>query len=533
MMILVVLVQTTLFAQSKQTTEKPLKLSSVAFGTLSDNVLLRGVNDKVVKRISVDSLLAGRATVSFVMSEDSFKASINSPTFTGSPKAPTQTAGNNTTAIATTAFVTTADNLKANLASPTFTGTPTLPTGTIATTQTAGNNTTAIATTAFVAGEIGAGNTDSVTKSTVQTITANKTFSGSTAFNGTTIFGQLIRFSNQTLLASNTVYTSGALGTVDGHFSFASDNKFPASFSTELVTISIKPILKVPNKSGILATTDDFLNYAPLASPTFTGTPTLPTGTIATTQAAGNNTTAIATTAFVTTAGNLKANLVSPIFTGTPTLPTGTIATTQTAGNNSTAIATTAFVLTNAIATTGNQTKSGQFTINNTLGATEGLVVNNSSSGITNGIFSYNSNTGRGINASNASTGDALFVNNINAGRGIVLINQSTGLGSLFQNTSSGTALYFDISSTGKAVLINNSTAATGIPFTIQKNSTDKLTINDAGQVTGAAYNISALNTAPATATATGTLGEIRFTPTGIFICTATNTWIKCVGATF
>ena len=38
------------------------------------------------------------------------------------------------------------------------------------------------------------------------------------------------------------------------------------------------------------------------ASPTFTGTPTLPTGTIATTQTAGNSSTAIATTAFVTNA---------------------------------------------------------------------------------------------------------------------------------------------------------------------------------------------------------------------------------------
>jgi len=38
------------------------------------------------------------------------------------------------------------------------------------------------------------------------------------------------------------------------------------------------------------------------ASPTLTGTPTLPSGTIATTQTAGNNTTAIATTAFVTAA---------------------------------------------------------------------------------------------------------------------------------------------------------------------------------------------------------------------------------------
>ena len=38
---------------------------------------------------------------------------------------------------------------------------------------------------------------------------------------------------------------------------------------------------------------------ADLASPTFTGTPTLPTGTIATTQSLGNSTTAVATTAFV------------------------------------------------------------------------------------------------------------------------------------------------------------------------------------------------------------------------------------------
>ena len=44
----------------------------------------------------------------------------------------------------------------------------------------------------------------------------------------------------------------------------------------------------------------------------------------------------------------LKAPLASPTFTGTPTLPAGTIGVTQTAGNNTTAIATTAFVLANA-----------------------------------------------------------------------------------------------------------------------------------------------------------------------------------------
>jgi len=58
---------------------------------------------------------------------------------------------------------------------------------------------------------------------------------------------------------------------------------------------------------------------APLASPTFTGTPTLPTGTIATTQTAGNSTTAVATTAFITTADQLMGTYTSY----TPTYPSG------------------------------------------------------------------------------------------------------------------------------------------------------------------------------------------------------------------
>jgi hypothetical protein len=46
----------------------------------------------------------------------------------------------------------------------------------------------------------------------------------------------------------------------------------------------------------------------------------------------------------IQTAIATKADLASPTFTGTPTLPTGTIATTQSSGNSTTAIATTAFV---------------------------------------------------------------------------------------------------------------------------------------------------------------------------------------------
>lgn len=63
---------------------------------------------------------------------------------------------------------------------------------------------------------------------------------------------------------------------------------------------------------------------ADLASPTFTGTPTLPTGTTAVTQSAGNNTTAIATTAFVQAAiallypvGSIYTNATSSTNPGT------------------------------------------------------------------------------------------------------------------------------------------------------------------------------------------------------------------------
>ena len=122
-----------------------------------------------------------------------------------------------------------------------------------------------------------------------------------------------------------------------------------ASLSTTLTnSIALKAPLASPTFTGTVTIPSgaSISGFAPLASPTFTGTPTLPTGTIATTQTAANNTTAVATTAYVDTADALKANLASPTFTGTPTLPTGTIATTQTAEDSSTKVATTAFVTT-------------------------------------------------------------------------------------------------------------------------------------------------------------------------------------------
>ena len=57
------------------------------------------------------------------------------------------------------------------------------------------------------------------------------------------------------------------------------------------------------------------------------------------------------------TSSPVLARLASPTFTGTPTLPTGTIATTQTAADSSTKVATTAFV-TSAVGTVTSATRA-------------------------------------------------------------------------------------------------------------------------------------------------------------------------------
>lgn len=63
-----------------------------------------------------------------------------------------------------------------------------------------------------------------------------------------------------------------------------------------------------------------------------------------------------------------------------------------------------------------------------------------------------------------------------------------------------------------------------------------KVTDGGAGssQLLAAGFRISALQTPPASATATGTVGEIRFGTDGfLYLCTATDTWIRVALATW
>jgi len=199
-------------------------------------------------------------------------------------------------------------DLKANLASPALTGTPTAPTAA------GGTNTTQIATTAFVTTAVGGGGGDP------------------------TMGGDL------TGTASNAQIAAGAVGSTE----IAAAIKDPVAGTAGLRTLGTGSAQAAAGnhthaESDITGLVADLNSKANLASPTFTGTPSLPTGTTGTTQSAGDSTTKLATTAFVTTADNLKANLASPTFTGTPSLPTGTTGVTQTSGDNSTKLATTAY----------------------------------------------------------------------------------------------------------------------------------------------------------------------------------------------
>ena len=288
-----------------------------------------------------------------------------SPVFTGTPQGPTAAPGTTSTQLATTAFVmnalggvgvetfngragnvvlTTGDITGAGgapIASAALTGVPTAPTAAPAT------STTQIATTAFVMNQLATG--------------------GVTSFNTRT--GAI------TLLASD-ISAAGGATLVSPIFTGVpqAPTAAPSTSTAQLATCAFVAaaiagaVSSFNGRTGAITLTSADISAAggaPINSPTFTGTPR------ATTPTAGDNSTALATTAYVLAAiaagsgvstFNGRAGavtlsgadvsaaggalLVSPAFSGIPTAPTAA------ANTSTTQLATTAYVM-NALSAGG------------------------------------------------------------------------------------------------------------------------------------------------------------------------------------
>ena len=348
--------------------------------------------DLTAAQVKVTDLVTNlpQAKVSGLVASLGLKAPLASPALTGTPTAPTAATENDSTQVATTAFVKAARvksdwnaasgstsevlnkpdlSLKANLVSPTFTGTPAAPTAPT------GTNDTQLATTAFVQ----AARIRPDWNATLGAINEilNK------PSNATTSTAGFMSAADKTKLDSlNTGYLSVDWEANVGSYN-AIANKPNLSLKADLFSPTFTGVPTAPTAAtGVntaqLATTafvqaarikpdwnatvgaiseivnkPDITLKANLASPALTGVPTAPTAS------ASTDTTQIATTAFVQAARikpdwnsssgtsseilnkpdiTLKANLASPAFTGTPTAPTAS------AGTDTTQLATTAFV---------------------------------------------------------------------------------------------------------------------------------------------------------------------------------------------
>ena len=193
--------------------------------------------------------------------------------------------------------------------SPTFTGTPVFPSGTTAVTQSPLDSTTAIATTEFVTSAIAVATIPDATTTTKGKVQ---------------LAGDLTGTAAAPLVGDNKIVTSKIL---DSNVTYA---------KIQNVT-SGKILGRTSSGSGVVeeVATTGTGNVVLSNSPTFTGTPALPTGTTAVTQSAGNNSTAIATTEFVTNANATNANLTGDVTSvGNVTTLSASGVTPGTYGNN-------------------------------------------------------------------------------------------------------------------------------------------------------------------------------------------------------
>jgi hypothetical protein len=288
----------------------------------------------------------------------SIYATINSPTFTGIPRVPTQSANDSSTAIASTSYV---DQSAASLASdyntkinaeiaarasaissavaplattnsPSFTGAPLAPTPTV------GDNSTKIATTAFVDASLAPYATiysptfTGTPRAPTVSIGDNSTSIATTAFiynavsNEASARATAIANAVAPLAPINSPVFTGSPTAITQPANSFNNTLATTAYANEADAVLVndynsKITLEINQRNAAIASA--IAPLAPLASPVFTGTPTAPT------PPTGDSSVRLATTSFVTavqnqlsaqiTSSSVTYNVSSSPATGTPT----------------------------------------------------------------------------------------------------------------------------------------------------------------------------------------------------------------------
>ncbi|MGF2034275.1 MAG: hypothetical protein RMZ43_002935 [Nostoc sp. CmiVER01] len=176
----------------------------------------------------------------------------------------------------------------------------------------------------------------------------------------------------------------------------------------------------------------------------------------------------------------------------------------------------------------GTQTVSGAKTFSN--------VVN-----ITNSTASSSTTTGSLVTAGGMGVGGAITAGS--TVQATAYLTPNTGLGNPTYNTRSpGTKFVFypnvNATNVDYGIGVSGGTFWLSVPSTSQGfyffgGTTSTANISGTGVITGTQFRLSALNTAPTSATDTGTAGEIRIDANYIYFCTNANTWKRTALSTW
>lgn len=149
--------------------------------------------------------------------------------------------------------------------------------------------------------------------------------------------------------------------------------------------------------------------------------------------------------------------------------------------------------------------------------------------GFASGLISY------GSFAINRNPANGVFFNTGRAAAQINLESQVSNSGIILLTTTTN-----NTTPTERIRVFGNGNVGIGVGgtdagFKLDINGTTRLqgATTISSTVTSTQFRLSALNTAPATASSTGTTGEIRIDANHIYVCTATNTWKRVAIATW